>query len=131
MPLVGARGQVYLSTTSFGRLRTHPVCKRSTDRGARGDREDAAGKSVEAVAPRVGRGVEHGLRELGRDMPGYAEGLEKIARAWTRGGRKRCFIGGRACDAFGAGTADAIQVRLSPNRRTKSKESAVSRTPLR
>jgi hypothetical protein len=36
----------------------------------------------------VSKGVEHGLRELGRDMARYAEGLEKIARAWTSAERK-------------------------------------------
>jgi hypothetical protein len=36
----------------------------------------------------VNRGVAHGLRELGRDMGRYAEGLENIARAWTGGERR-------------------------------------------
>ena len=45
-------------------------------------------KAAEAITRAVRRGVEHGLRELGEDMARYAEGLEKIARAWTSGGRK-------------------------------------------
>jgi hypothetical protein len=45
-------------------------------------------KAAEAITRTVNKGVEHGLRELGRDMARYAEGLEKIARAWTSGARK-------------------------------------------
>jgi hypothetical protein len=47
-----------------------------------------AEKAAEAIKGVVRRGVEHGLRELGRDMARYAEGLQKIARAWTSGERK-------------------------------------------
>ena len=45
-------------------------------------------KAAEAITRTVSKGVEHGLRELGLDMARYAEGLEKIARAWTSGERK-------------------------------------------
>jgi hypothetical protein len=45
-------------------------------------------KAAEAVTRAVRSGVEHGLRELGKDMARYAEGLEKIARAWTSSVRK-------------------------------------------
>jgi hypothetical protein len=45
-------------------------------------------KAAEAITRTVSKGVEHGLRELGRDMARYAEGLEKIARAWTSAERK-------------------------------------------
>jgi hypothetical protein len=45
-------------------------------------------KAVETIKAAVNRGVAHGLRELGRDMGRYAEGLENIARAWTGGERR-------------------------------------------
>ena len=53
---------------------------------------EKARKEIDKLAPErakdvvlraVKEGVSHGLRELGRDMGRYAEGLEKLARSWV------------------------------------------------